>query len=366
MFKIFLMPLIDSFSFLNVFRYITFRIGLSALTAMLITLILGPWVIRKLKEFKLGQEIRKDDSAKLHELHKKKQGTPTMGGILFVLSVVSSTLIWGDLSKSYVWIAILGILFFGMIGFVDDFLKIKKKQSKGLSAKHKFLFQTILALSLGYYLMYHSDISSIASHIYLPFIKRAVIENTPWIYLLFVVLVITGSSNAVNLTDGLDGLAIGCSIVCSSVFTIITYVVGNKVFCSHLLLEYIPEAAELSIFCAAMAGAGLGFLWFNSYPAEVFMGDTGALSIGGAFGLVAILVKKEFYLILIGGVFVWEALSVILQVASYKVFKKRIFLCAPFHHHLEFKGWSEAKITIRLWIISGIFGLLGLCSLKLR
>jgi phospho-N-acetylmuramoyl-pentapeptide-transferase len=334
---------------------------------MLLTIIAGPWVIRKLYALKIGQEIRnKDECPPLHALHKNKQGTPTMGGILFVCSVLAGTLLWADITHPYIIISTLGIVFFGAIGFVDDYLKIRKKRSKGLSAKQKFLSQAILALGLGIYLVKYSDISTFAQNIYLPFIKGLIISNSVWFYLLFVVLVITGTSNAVNLTDGLDGLAIGCTIVCSTAFTVIAYVVGNKIFSHYLFLEYIRESAELSVFCAAMVGAGLGFLWFNAHPAQVFMGDTGALSIGGALGIVAILIKKELYLILIGGVFVIEAFSVILQVASFKLRGKRIFLCAPLHHHFEMKGWPETKVTVRFWVLAIIFALLGMSSLKLR
>ena len=367
MYKFLILPLIPHAGFLNVFKYITFRIGLSALTAMVISLILGPWVIRKLKELKYGEQVRKEETSKvLHDLHKGKQGTPTMGGILFTFSVVISTVFWADITHPYILIALSGILLFGLIGFVDDYTKITRKRSLGLTARQKFLTQAFFALAIGFYLIQYSDIAAFAKNIYLPFVKGSFLNNSEVLYLLFIVFVITGTSNAVNLTDGLDGLAIGCTIIASTAFTIICYVVGNKVFSDYLFLEYIAESAELSIFCAAMAGAGLGFLWFNMYPAQVFMGDTGALSIGGALGIVAVLVKKELYLILIGGVFLWEALSVILQVTSFKLTKKRIFLCAPYHHHLQFKGWAETKITVRLWIIAAIFALLGLCSLKLR
>ncbi|MBN2144459.1 MAG: phospho-N-acetylmuramoyl-pentapeptide-transferase [Candidatus Aureabacteria bacterium] len=367
MYKYLFLPWIDHFFAFNVFRYITFRMGLAALTAMVVTILVGPYVIRKLYSLKMGQEIRnKDECPPLHALHKNKQGTPTMGGLLFVFSVLAGTFLWGDLSHPYIWISSAGIFLFGAIGFVDDYLKIKKKRSQGLSPRQKFVAQAILALLLGFYLLKFSDISTFAKNIYLPFIKGLVISNSEWFYLIFVVLVITGTSNAVNLTDGLDGLAIGCTIICSTAFAVIAYVVGNKIFCNYLFLEYIRESAELSVFCSAMVGAGLGFLWFNAYPAQVFMGDTGALSIGGALGLVAVLIKKELYLILIGGVFVMEALSVILQVTSFRFRKKRIFLCSPLHHHFEMKGWPETKVTARFWILAIIFALLGISSLKLR
>ncbi|EKD28356.1 MAG: hypothetical protein ACD_79C00332G0010 [uncultured bacterium] len=366
MYQYILLPFIKYASFLNVFKYITFRVGMAALTSMLISLIIGPWVIKKLQEFKFGQEVRKDESVRLHELHKGKQGTPTMGGVMFTFSVVLSTLFWADINLPYIVIAVTGIILFTLIGFADDYIKIKKKRSKGLTAGQKFLSQAFLALVLGVYLLHFSEITAFASEIFLPFLKGTIIHNSEWFYLLFIVFVITGTSNAVNLTDGLDGLAIGCTIVASLAFTIMCYVVGNKVFCDYLYLEYIRESAELSVFCAAMSGAGLGFLWYNAHPAKVFMGDTGALGIGGALGIVAVLIKKEIYLFIIGGVFVIEALSVILQVGSFKLRKKRIFLCAPFHHHLEFMGWKEPTITVRLWILAIIFAILGLSSLKLR
>lgn len=366
MYKFLIIPFIKYFSFLNVFKYITFRIGLAALTSMVLTILIGPWAIEKLRILKIGQQIRKDESPRLHELHKGKSGTPTMGGLIFTFTTIVGSIIWADITRPYVFIAIIGMLMFAGIGFIDDYLKIKKKQSKGLNAWQKFFAQALFACLLGIYLLQFSDISAFAKEIFLPFVKGTIFSNSEIFYLIFIVFVITGSSNAVNLTDGLDGLAIGCTIVCFMAFTVICYVVGNIVFCDYLYLEYIRESAELSVFCASMAGAGLGFLWFNMYPAKIFMGDTGALSIGGTLGLVSILVKKELYLVLIGGVFVLEALSVILQVASFKWRGKRIFLCAPYHHHLEFKGWAENTITVRLWILSVIFAVLGLTSLKLR
>jgi phospho-N-acetylmuramoyl-pentapeptide-transferase len=366
MYKFIFLPFIKDFHFLNVFQYITFRMGLSALTAMILTFIFGPWVIRKLRAWKMGAEIRSEKFFPVYEQHKGKQGTPTMGGILFVGSVVVSSLLWADITHPYVLIAILGIVLFGLIGFVDDYAKFHKKKSQGLSAKQKFLAQALLSLGLGIYLMGFSEIKDFATTLHFPFVKGELIDCPAWVWLIFIVLVIVGTSNAVNLTDGLDGLAIGCTVIASLAFTIMTYVIGNKVFCDYLLLEYVRESAELSVFCSAMVGAGLGFLWWNANPAQVFMGDTGALSIGGAFGLIAILIKKELYLLLIGGVFVMEALSVILQVGCFKVFRKRIFLCAPIHHHFQMKGWSEPNIVVRFWILAVIFALLGMVSLKFR
>lgn len=285
---------------------------------------------------------------------------------MFVCSTLISCLLWANLTSVYVLISMLGLILFAAIGFWDDYLKISKKNPKGLSSRKKFMFQIIIALAISVYLCWFSDISNIAKEIFVPFIKGAVFENNPFVYLVFAVFFLTGFSNAVNLTDGLDGLAAGCSIIAILSFTLISYIVGHKVFCDYLYLEYIPQAAELSVFCAGLAGGCLGFLWFNSHPAEVFMGDTGSLAIGGTLGLIAILVKKEIYLLLIGGVFVLETLSVMLQVGSFKMRKKRIFLCAPFHHHLEMKGWPETKVTARLWIVAIIFGVLGICSLKFR
>jgi phospho-N-acetylmuramoyl-pentapeptide-transferase len=289
-----------------------------------------------------------------------------MGGILFTGATAFSALLWADITSPYVLISVFGMLLFAAIGIADDYLKIRKGRSMGLSAAQKFVAQALLALSLGVYLLHFSEITGFAKEIFLPFVKGAIFSNSAWFYLFFIILVITGTSNAVNLTDGLDGLAIGCTVICSLALSVICYVVGNRVFCDYLYLEYIRQSAELSVFCAAMVGAGLGFMWWNAHPAEVFMGDTGALSIGGALGIVSVLIKKELYLVLIGGVFVLEALSVIVQVASFKIRGKRVFLCAPFHHHLELKGWKESKITVRLWILAVIFALLGLCSLKFR
>ncbi len=356
----------DQFHFLNVFRYITFRMGLAALTAMVLTFIFGPWVIRKLRALKMGAEIRPKENFPLYEQHKAKQGTPTMGGVMFVGSVVVSSILWADITHPYVLIAILGIVLFGLIGFVDDYAKIHGKQAQGLSAKQKFFAQALLAVGLGIYLMQFSDIKDLATKIYIPFVKGGFIDSPGWVWLIFIVLVIVGTSNAVNLTDGLDGLAIGCTVIASLAFTVMTYVIGNKVFCDYLFLEYVRESSELAVFCSAMVGAGLGFLWWNANPAQVFMGDTGALSIGGTFGLIAVLIKKELYLVLIGGVFVMEALSVILQVGSFRLRKKRIFLCAPIHHHFQMKGWSEPNIVVRFWILAVIFALVGLVSLKIR
>ncbi len=366
MYKFLFLPFMDHFHFLNVFRYITFRMGLSALTAMMLTFVFGPWVIRKLRAWKMGAEIRSKENFPVYEQHKGKQGTPTMGGVMFVGAVVASSILWADITHPYVIIAILGIVLFGLIGFVDDYAKFQKKQSKGLTAKQKFLAQALIAVGLGTYLMKFSQIQDLATKIYMPFVKAGFIGCPGWVWLIFIVLVITGASNAVNLTDGLDGLAIGCTVIASLAFTVMTYVIGNKVFCDYLFLEHVRESAELSVFCSAMVGAGLGFLWWNANPAQVFMGDTGALSIGGALGVVAVLIKKELYLVLIGGVFVMEALSVILQVGSFKLRRKRIFLCAPIHHHFQMKGWTEPNIVVRFWILAVIFAVVGLVSLKFR
>lgn len=358
-------PLRDYFFGFNVFRYITFRAAFAALTSMGLTLVLGPFIIRKLYEMKVGQNIRKEECPPLYSLHKNKEGTPTMGGVLIVLVIVLSTLLWADILNEYIYIIIPSIIWFGAIGFIDDYLKLKRHSSSGLSAREKFLSQTIMAFAVGAYFIWSSTTKSFATEIYFPFFKDLVIDMGVF-YLFFVMIVIIGASNAINLTDGLDGLAIGCMVIAMLAFTVMSYVVGHVRFAAYLHIQHIEQAGELAVFCSAVVGAGMGFLWYNSYPAQVFMGDTGSLALGGAIGIVAVLIKKELYLLLVGGVFVFEALSVILQVGSYKLRKKRIFAMAPFHHHLEMKGWPETKIVVRLWIIAIVFALLGLSTLKLR
>ena len=357
-----LYPLHDVISFFNLFRYITFRAAMAALTAFLASLILGPYIIRLLKARKIGEKIRTEESARLHELHRNKQDTPTMGGLMIVGAIIISTLLWSEFLNKYVLLALLSTVWLGLTGFVDDYLKQAKKKSKGLTAMAKFTSQIILGLIIGLILFMSPEHSL---RIDVPFLKDVFID--PGIlYILFVILVITGSSNAVNLTDGLDGLAIGTVIMASVAFAVLCYVSGNVKFSNYLLIPYIRGAGELTVFCASILGAGLGFLWFNCYPATIFMGDVGSLALGGALGIVALLIKKELLLAIVGGIFVIEALSVIMQVASFKLTGKRIFKIAPLHHHFQFVGWSESKVIVRFWIIASLLALLTLVTLKIR
>ncbi len=355
----------DKIFVFNVFKYITFRASFAAITSMFLTLFFGPYMIRKLYELKIGQPIRKEECPPLFELHKDKEGTPTMGGLLIVISVVISTLLWANLSNVFVWVVLISIWWFSLTGFYDDYLKLKSKSSKGLSAKKKLLSQVIFSFFIALFMMNNSGTKEISTKLFMPFFKNAVFDMGIF-YVLLIIFVITGSSNAINLTDGLDGLAIGCFIITMMPFTAMAYISGHIKFADYLHIHYIPQAGELAVFCSAIVGAGMGFLWYNSYPAQVFMGDTGSLALGGVIGTLAVLIKKEVYLLIVGGVFVFEALSVILQVGSFKLRRKRIFKMAPFHHHLEMKGWPETKIVVRLWIISVIFALIGLSALKLR
>ncbi len=358
----FLYPLHESISAFNIFRYITFRAGMAALTAFLVSLIFGPFVIRRLKKLKIGENIRKEDSGRLHELHRSKQDTPTMGGILILGSIVISTVLWAELSNKYVLMAIFSTLWLGITGFIDDYLKQTKKKSKGLTATAKMTSQILLGLVLGTILFLDPQHSI---RLDLPFLKDASM-NLDGLYILFVILVIAGSSNAVNLTDGLDGLAIGIVVMVAFTFSVLSYVTGNLKFSEYLLIPHIKGAGELTVFCSSILGAGLGFLWFNCYPAAIFMGDVGSLALGGALGVVALLIKKELLLILVGGIFVLEAASVILQVASFRLFKKRIFKIAPLHHHFQFLNWPENQVIVRFWILAGLLALLTLVTLKIR
>jgi len=356
-----LYPLRDFIFAFNVFRYITFRAAMAALTAFLLSLIFGPWLINKLKALKVTEKINKADSQKLDDLHQHKQSTPTMGGILILGAVVISTLLWADISQQCIWIVLFSTLWLGLTGFADDYLKQIKKKARGLSVKVKFSSQVILGLILGGILIY----SQHNVNLEIPFLK-GVSFNLDGLYILFVILVIAGSSNAVNLTDGLDGLAIGIVVMVAIAFSILCYVSGNINLSNYLLVPYIKGSGELTIFCSSIIGAGLGFLWFNCYPATIFMGDVGSLALGGAIGTVALLIKKEMLLIIVGGIFVLEALSVMLQVGSYKLTKKRIFKIAPLHHHFQFLNWPENKIIVRFWIIAGLLALFTLVTLKIR
>ena len=361
-----LLQSIDALSFLRVFQQVTFRAAWAAITALAISLIFGPRMIRLLKEFQIGQQIREEGP----RTHEAKRGTPTMGGVLVLLSVAISTLLWSDLSVAYVWIAVVTTLLFGAIGFADDYLKIKRRHNLGLKARQKLVLQFLVALTFGMALNY---LTTYNTRLSLPFFKSFNPEVWWPIYLLaFAPVVVVGFSNAVNLTDGLDGLAISVTMVTSAALTGFTYVSGHSRFADYLGLEHNPGIHELTVFCAALTGASLGFLWFNAPPAEVFMGDVGALGIGGAIGAIAVMIKQEFLLVMIGGVFVIEALSVIFQVASFKIFHRRIFKMTPIHHHFELmyppeiSRRMEPKLVFRFLIIAILFALLSLSTLKLR
>jgi len=357
-----LYPLSEYFFVFNVFRYITFRAVMASIFAFLFSVLIGPKIIAILKDFKFYHSHERTGFEAISKKSPHKAEIPTMGGLLIVVAILLSTILWGDLSNRYLWIAVIAVAWLGLIGFVDDFLKLKKKNSKGLLATTKFSGQLLLGGAIGLFLFMDSPAWS---YIDIPFLKDILIPLGP-LYIAFVCLVLVGASNAVNVTDGLDGLAIGCTVFIALIYAIFSYVTGHSGFASYLYLPYIEGAGELTVFCASIAGAGMGFLWFNSHPATVFMGDTGSLSLGGAIGIVAVLIKKELLLLLVGGVFVIEVMSVILQVASFKFRGKRIFLMAPLHHHFQLKGWDESKVVIRFWIIAVIFGMAGLASLKLR
>ncbi|MDF1591284.1 MAG: phospho-N-acetylmuramoyl-pentapeptide-transferase [Desulfobacterales bacterium] len=359
MFYYFLYPLSSTLSVLNVFRYITFRTIYASLTAFLICFLLGPWAIRKLSSLQVGQYIRDDGP----QSHLTKAGTPTMGGALIIFSIALSTLLWADLTNAYVWIVLLVTVGFGTIGFTDDYLKLVKKQSKGLGARSKFLAQSVLALATGLLVYWSLDFNTIVT---IPFFKK-VSPDLGWGYILFAAFVIVGTSNAVNLTDGLDGLAIGPAIIVAATYMIFAYVAGHVRIADYLQINYVAGSGELAVFCGAIAGAGVGFLWFNTYPAQIFMGDVGSLSLGAAIGSVAVITKQEILLVLVGGLFVIEALSVIFQVAFFKMTHgRRIFRMAPLHHHFELKGWAEPKVIVRFWIIAIILALIAMSTLKLR
>ncbi|WP_292993376.1 phospho-N-acetylmuramoyl-pentapeptide-transferase [Nitrosomonas sp.] len=345
----------------NVFSYITLRTMLAALTALIISFIIGPVMIRKLTAYKIGQSVRDDGP----QTHLVKVGTPTMGGALILMSIVLTTLLWADLSNRYIWVVLLTTLGFGAIGWVDDYRKVVHRNPKGLSARVKFFWQSLIAIIVALYLASTAEIPAQTDMI-VPFFKEVAIPLGVTGFVVLTYFVIVGTSNAVNLTDGLDGLAIMPTVMISSALAVFAYVAGHVVFAKYLGIPYIPNAGELSVFCGAMAGAGLAFLWFNAYPAEVFMGDVGALALGAALGIVTVIVRQEIVLVIMGGVFVVEALSVMLQVASFKLLGKRVFRMAPLHHHFELKGWKENQVVVRFWIITIILVLIGLSTLKLR
>ncbi|WP_020675397.1 phospho-N-acetylmuramoyl-pentapeptide-transferase [Geopsychrobacter electrodiphilus] len=353
-----LYPLHTEYSVLYVFRYITFRTIYATITALLISFILGPWLITTLKRLQLGQSIRKVGP----ESHFVKEGTPTMGGALIILAIALPTLMWADLTNLYIWVALLVTVGYGAVGFCDDWLKIARKNSAGISARTKLFWQLLIAFIAAMLLYQHAGFETTLS---LPFFK-GLHPDLGWGYIPFAMLVMVGASNAVNLTDGLDGLAIGPVIIGAATFLLLAYLAGNARYAEYLQITSVQGAGELAILCGSMVGAGLGFLWFNSYPAQVFMGDVGSLSLGGALGITAVIAKQEFLLVIVGGIFVAEALSVIFQVISFRLWGKRIFRMAPVHHHFELKGWAEPKIIVRFWIISIILALIGLSTLKLR
>ncbi|MEN6533711.1 MAG: phospho-N-acetylmuramoyl-pentapeptide-transferase [Bryobacteraceae bacterium] len=358
------------------FRYVTFRTAFSSMTALFLCIVLGPWMINMLRKLQIGQHIREDGP----KSHQKKAGTPTMGGLLILVSIVVPTLLWTNLTNPYVWVALFGLVSFGLIGFWDDYSKIRKRQNLGLTARQKFGLQVLAALLVGVFLLSLHAMGLYSTTMNVPFFKwfkpNLLIDSLlahpysyPFAFVFFfgfLIFVVVGSSNAVNLTDGLDGLAIGLMIIASSAMTVLAYASGHAQFGSYLDLVRLPGASELTIFCGAMTGASIGFLWYNAHPAEIFMGDVGSLALGSGMATVAVLIKQEILLLFVGGVFVLEALSVILQVGSYKLRGKRIFKMAPLHHHFEALGWQESKIIVRFWIAGLVMALLALTTLKLR
>jgi phospho-N-acetylmuramoyl-pentapeptide-transferase len=365
------------FRLFRIFRYLTFRTVFASLTALLIGLLIGPYVIDRLREFQIGQYIREEGP----ESHQKKSGTPTMGGVLICISILVPTLLWSDLSNPYVWLVMLSTLVFGAIGFADDYIKVVHRRNQGLTARQKLGLQFLASGAVAVTLVLMEARGEYSTRLMVPFAKRfrpdlvwewmGHIPHMHWLaylpFVAFVMLVIAGSSNAVNLTDGLDGLAIGCTIIAAGALTVLTYVSGHVVFSDYLELARMPMVSELTVFCGAMVGASIGFLWYNAHPAEVFMGDVGSLALGGAIGTVAVVIKQELLLPFIGGVFILEAVSVMLQVGSYKLRNgKRIFKMAPLHHHFELMGWSESKVIARFWILALVFALFALTTLKLR
>jgi len=357
MFYYFLYPLAKHHTIFNVFQYITFRTIYAAITALGLSFVMGPYLIARLKTLNLGEVVRKDGPPN----HFSKEGTPTMGGAIILLVIVLSVLLWGNLSNVYLWILTFVTVGMGIIGFIDDYIKVVRKKKGGLKARTKFLAQVAVA-GIAAYVLYHNHFNTIVS---IPFFKD-VHFNLRWVYVPFAVFVIVGASNAVNLTDGLDGLAIGPMIMASATYMLFAYLVGHLKIANYLHIMHVANVGELSVFAGAMVGASLGFLWFNAYPAQVFMGDVGSLSLGGALGTMAVMTKNEALLLIVGGIFVVEALSVIFQVGSFKLTGKRIFAMAPIHHHYELKGWPEPKIIVRFWIVSIILSLLAISTLKIR
>jgi phospho-N-acetylmuramoyl-pentapeptide-transferase len=352
----------DVFVGFNVFRYITFRTAFAALTALLISFILGPWLIERMRHIKLGQFIREEGP----KSHQAKAGTPTMGGLLINVAILIPTILWADIFNPYIWIVLFVTASYAAIGFVDDYRKLAKKRNLGLTSREKFAAQfgvaLLAALAIAYLPMLKNNYSTAITF---PFLKDVAI-NLSFFYIPFVMVVLVGASNAVNLTDGLDGLAIGSTLVAAVTYTVLTYAAGHARIADYLRIAWVPNTGELAVFCGAMVGASLGFLWFNAHPAEIFMGDVGSLALGGAIGCLAVMIKQEILLVLVGGLFVIEALSVILQVASFKLTGRRIFKMSPLHHHFELSGWKETKVVVRFWIIAVMFAMVALATLKLR
>ncbi|HWA94245.1 MAG TPA: phospho-N-acetylmuramoyl-pentapeptide-transferase [Terracidiphilus sp.] len=362
----------------RLFRFLTFRTAFASLTALLIALLIGPYVIQKLREFQIGQYIREDGP----QSHQKKSGTPTMGGVLICIAIILPTVLWSDPTNPFVWVTVFSTLAFGAVGFADDYIKIVKRRSLGLTARAKLMWQGVAAVAVAVALIVLQQFKDFSTQMTIPFVKHwkpdllwhmwpATIPHLGWIvflpFVIWVVLVLVGSSNAVNLTDGLDGLAIGCTLIAAGALTVLTYVSGHVVFADYLELQRMPLVGELTVYCGSMVGASIGFLWYNAHPAEIFMGDVGSLALGGAIGTVALIIRQELLLPFIGGIFIVEALSVVLQVGSYKFRnKKRIFKMAPLHHHFEQVGWDESKVIIRFWIAALVFALFALTTLKLR
>jgi phospho-N-acetylmuramoyl-pentapeptide-transferase len=365
-----------SFHPLNVFRYITVRTALASLTALLLTLVLGPWVIRRMRELQIGQFIRDEGP----QSHHAKAGTPTMGGVLIVTATAVPTLLWADVSDGFVMLALFALIGFGAIGFIDDYRKVAQRRNLGLSGRAKFTLQVFVCAVVAASLLWLTGEGAYSTQLSVPFFKKfhpdlvihsltnhGVLSLLAFLpFLIFVTVVIVGSSNAVNLTDGLDGLAIGCVVVAAGALTVLTYVTSHAGFSAYLDIQHLPQVGELTVFCGALVGAALGFLWYNAHPAEIFMGDVGSLALGGSIGFIAVAIKQEILLLSVGGVFVLEALSVILQVGSFRMTGKRIFRMAPLHHHFELLGWSESKIIVRFWIAALVFALFSLTTLKLR
>ena len=344
----------------NVFQYLTLRIILGILTSLFIALFVGPYLIKRLGEYQIGQNVRDNGP----QSHLGKSGTPTMGGLLILVSIAVSTLCWADLSNRFIWVVFLVTLLFGAIGWIDDYKKVVNKDANGLAARYKYLFQSVIGLAAALFLYLTANVPA-ETRLIVPFVKF-VNFDLGWLYVVLTYFVIVGTSNAVNLTDGLDGLAILPTVMVAGAFAIFAYATGHIRFSDYLGIPYVPGVGEVAIFCGAMVGSGLGFLWFNTYPAQVFMGDIGALALGAALGVIAVLVRQELVLLIMGGVFVIETVSVILQVGSYKLTGRRIFHMAPLHHHYELKGWPEPRVIVRFWIITVILVLIGLASLKIR